>query len=81
MLFSSNDKKLTSPQINKYLHCILGKNISSNLLRYIFLTDKYGKVQEEIKQDASEMSHSLETQALFKKSLQKTQSKELVNCH
>ena len=65
LLFSSNMQKLTSPQITRMLNKIFGKNASVDLLRHIYLTDKYGKIQNEMITDAQEMSHSSNQQALY----------------
>ena len=39
-----------------------GKNISTTLLRKIYLSDKYADVKEEMKKDAEVMGHSVATQ-------------------
>lgn len=65
LLFSSNQQKLTSPQITRMLNKIFGKNASVDLMRHIYLTDKYGKVQAEMEQDSRDMSHSTNQQALY----------------
>jgi hypothetical protein len=65
LLFSSNKQKLTSPQITRMLNKLLGKNVSSSMLRHIFLTDKYGDIQNEMEIDAKEMAHSKNTQAEY----------------
>ena len=65
LLFSSNQKKLTSPQITKILNKLFGKNTSVDLLRHIYLTNKYGKLQDEMESDAEDMAHSLNQQALY----------------
>ena len=65
LLFSSNQQKLTSPQITRMLNKIFGKNTSTDLLRHIFLTEKYGKVQDEMEADSQAMSHSSAMQALY----------------
>ena len=65
LLFSSNQQKLTSPQITRMLNKIFGKNTSTDLLRHIFLTEKYGKLQEEMEEDSKAMSHSSAMQALY----------------
>jgi hypothetical protein len=41
MLYSTNDNKLSSPQINRILNEAFGKAISTNMLRHIYLTDRY----------------------------------------
>ena len=65
LLFSTNQQKLTSPQITRMLNKIFGKNTSVDLIRHIYLTEKYGKLQEEMEQDSKAMSHSLAMQALY----------------
>lgn len=39
-----------------------GKKVSTNIIRSSYLTHKYGKVNEEMKEDADRMMHSVETQ-------------------
>ena len=65
LLFSSNQQKLTSPQITRMLNKLFGKNTSVDLLRHIYLTNKYGKLQEEMVEDSKNMAHSLAQQALY----------------
>ena len=65
LLFSSNQQKLTSPQITRMLNKLFGKNTSVDLLRHIYLTNKYGKLQEEMEADSKDMAHSLNQQALY----------------
>ena len=65
LLFSSNQQKLTSPQITRMLNKLLGKNVSSSMLRHIYLTEKYGDIQNEMEIDAKEMSYSKSTQAEY----------------
>jgi len=48
--------------ITRILNNIFGKNIGSSMLRKIYDTSKYGKVLEEMKEDAKAMSHSIGTQ-------------------
>lgn len=45
--------------ITRVLNKVFGKNIGSSQLRHIYLSDKYGDLQEEQKKDAAAMSHSL----------------------
>lgn len=40
----------------------LGKNISTTLMRKIYLSDKYAHVKEEMAKDAHVMGHSVATQ-------------------
>jgi len=49
-----------STEITKILNKIFGKNISSSMLRNIFLTDKYGDVMEELKKDTKAMATSVD---------------------
>ena len=67
LLFSSNQEKFTSPQVTKAFNKLFGKRASTNMLRHSYLTDKYGKLQEEMAEDSVMMSHSPATQALYKK--------------
>ena len=65
LLFSSNQQKLTSPQVTRLLNKLFGKKTSTDLLRHIYLTNKYGKLQAEMLADSQDMSHSLAQQALY----------------
>jgi hypothetical protein len=65
LLFSSNQQKFTSPQVTKSFNRLFGKRASTNMLRHSYLTDKYGKLQEEMAKDSEMMSHSPSTQALY----------------
>ena len=40
----------------------MGKNISTTMLRKIYLSSKYANVKEEMKKDAKIMGHSVSTQ-------------------
>jgi hypothetical protein len=62
MLFSTNGQPLTSSQITRILNDIFNMNVSTSMLRHIFLSDKYANVEEQMKQDAIAMSHSSLTQ-------------------
>ena len=42
-----------------------GKNISTTLLRHIFLSEKYGDVLQEMKRDQVNLGHSAEQQAAY----------------
>jgi hypothetical protein len=65
LLFSSNQQKLTSPQITRMLNKLFGKNVSTDLLRHIYLTDKYGKIQDEMEQESRDMAHSTQMQQMY----------------
>jgi len=62
-LFSSNMNKLTSSQINKMLNNIFGKNISTDILRHIYISDCYKSIPalNDMLDKATEMGHSLNT--------------------
>lgn len=66
LFVTGTGKPLTKTDISKYLARIfkkhLGKNISSTLLRHIYLTEKYGSIKKEQEEDAYKMGHSVETQ-------------------
>ena len=64
MLYSSNKQKLSSPQISRILNNAFGgKNVSTNMLRHIYLTNVYKDVPALSKMDnlAVEMGHSIST--------------------
>lgn len=48
--------------ITRILNKTFGKKVSSSMLRSIYLTTKYGDVRQEMKDDATAMSHSVQTQ-------------------
>jgi len=45
--------------ITRILNKTFGKKVGSSMLRHIYLSSKYGKVLEEMKDDAGAMSHSV----------------------
>lgn len=47
--------------MTRILNRIFDKKIGSSMLRSIYLTDKYGGINEQREQDAKAMSHSVET--------------------
>lgn len=60
-------------QINSFtrlLNKIFKKNIGVSMLRHIYLTDKYGKDLDEMKEDADAMAHSLTLQKEYIKNNQ-----------
>ena len=65
MLFSSIGKGLNSSQITKILNKIFGLNVSTSMLRHIYLSDKYSQVEENMKKDAVLMGHSANTQSQY----------------
>lgn len=48
--------------ITRILNKIFGKSVGSSMLRHIFLSDKYGDLINEQKEDARAMGHSVEMQ-------------------
>ena len=61
MLYSTNKQKLSSPQISRILNNAFGgKNISTNMLRHIYLSNIYKDVPalSSIQTLATEMAHS-----------------------
>ena len=65
LLFSSVEKKLEPSQVTRMINNILGKPVSTDLLRHIYLTEKYGKVQSDMQNDSEAMGHSTAEQALY----------------
>ena len=63
MLYSTNGNRLTSQSINRILNKIFGKNISTDMLRHIYLSNAYKDVPALTKMEtlASQMGHSLDT--------------------
>ncbi|MBC7475802.1 MAG: hypothetical protein H7263_16080 [Candidatus Sericytochromatia bacterium] len=61
MLYSTNGNPLTSPQITRILNKVFGKNVSTSLLRHIYLTDVYKNMPALSKMEelAAQMSHSV----------------------
>jgi integrase len=56
-------KAYTSPNITKMLNKIFKSKVSVNMLRHIYLSDKYGQQKEDMKQDSIKMGHSQSMQA------------------
>jgi len=63
LLFSSNEKQLTSPQITRIFNKIFDKKISTDMLRHIYLGHYYEKMHpiKEMENVANEMGHSINT--------------------
>jgi len=53
LLFDSNGSKLTSVKLNQRLERIFGKKCSVNILRHVYLSDKFGDEIERSKQMAN----------------------------
>jgi hypothetical protein len=59
LLVNGKGNKITQSKISDMLNDIFGKRIGSSMLRHIYLTDKYGKVDlEELKETTQEMGNS-----------------------
>jgi len=54
-----NEDIKASQEITRILNKILGKNIGSSMLRNMYLTNKYGDMVEELKEDTKSMSTSV----------------------
>tara|TARA_R110000751_G_scaffold9655_1_gene35879 strand:+ start:572 stop:1495 length:924 start_codon:yes stop_codon:yes gene_type:complete len=52
----------TINDITRSLNNIFGKKISTNMLRNMYVSHKYGSIKEDMKEDAAAMSHSVNTQ-------------------
>jgi hypothetical protein len=61
MLYSTNGNKLSSPQISRILNKALGKNISTSLLRHVYLTNVYKDLPalNKMEELSREMGHSV----------------------
>jgi hypothetical protein len=71
MLFSSNLKPFSSPQVNIYNRNFWnGKNVSTNIYRHSFITEFYkGKTpsMEQISALSKAMSHSITRNMIYRK--------------
>lgn len=61
----SGERLKSDNSITRRLNKIFGKNISSSMLRHIYLSDKYKDVKEEMKADSQMMAHSMKTQESY----------------
>jgi ribosomal protein L18 len=63
MLYSTNGNKLSSPQVTRILNKVFDKNISTSMLRHIYLTNAYKDIPalSQMQNLATEMSHSVST--------------------
>lgn len=52
----------TSAQMTRLLNKALGKKVGASMIRHIYLSNKYGKVKEQMEHDAELMGHSVEQQ-------------------
>ena len=69
LLFSSNKRPLSSPQINRILNKVFNKKVSVDMLRHIYLTNHYKNIPalKDMENLATEMGHSLNQQMLYVK--------------
>lgn len=67
LVFSTNGNKLTSPQVTRMLNNIFKKQLSVDILRHIYITEKYGKIKNEMQTTAANMGHSINEQTLYVK--------------
>jgi len=63
MLYSTNGNKLTSPQVTRILNKVFDKNVSTSMLRHIYLTNEYKDIPalSKMQNIANEMGHSIST--------------------
>jgi hypothetical protein len=63
MLYSTNGNKLSSPQVTRILNKVFDKNVSSSMLRHIYLTNKYKDlpVLSKMQNVVTEMGYSIST--------------------
>ena len=63
MIYSTNGKQLSCPQITRILNKIFGKRISTSMLRHVYLTNIYKDVPKinQMQDLANEMGHSVST--------------------
>jgi integrase len=58
----NGDHLASDNSLTRRLNSIFDKNISSSMLRHIYLSDKYKDVKDEQKEDATKMAHSVSQQ-------------------
>ncbi len=56
----NNNIEINANQMTKILNKIFNKNISSRMLRNIYLSNKYSKVMKDLKNDTINMSTSVD---------------------
>jgi hypothetical protein len=63
MLYSTNGNELTSPEVTRILNKVFDKNVSTSMLRHIYLTNEYKDIPalSKMQNIASEMGHSIST--------------------
>lgn len=57
LLYPDDDTRTNSNRITKSLNSIFNKKIGASMLRHIYLTNKYGDIINEQKEDAEFMAH------------------------
>lgn len=70
LLFDFTGKKLSNVYITHYLNRVFSKNISVNMLRHIYISEKVlPNVPKlaDLEQEAHDMGHTINQQALYKK--------------
>jgi len=68
LLFDSKGDQLTNVKLNQRLNKIFGKEVSVNILRHMFLSDKYGDIIEtkrKLKQDFKDMGSSMNQEEVY----------------
>ena len=65
ILFKNDEKRTSSSIMTKTLNKIFGKKVGASMLRHIYLSAKYGKVEKEMDKDAEMMSHSKQEQSNY----------------
>ena len=63
LLFSSNNNPLSSPQINRILNKVFGGKVSTDILRHVFITNKYGHMPKilDMQNTATSLGNSIST--------------------
>jgi hypothetical protein len=72
LVHGSGDPLTAVNAITRVLNRIFGKKVGSSMLRHIYLTDKYGKINDEQKEDSHAMAHSLSEQRAYVKEIGNT---------
>jgi hypothetical protein len=67
LFFDYYSKPLTSSGLSKIFNSIFGKNISVNMLRHIYITEKSGPLMKELAETAKAMGHSAGQAELYVK--------------
>jgi len=70
LLLNSKKEPMTANGLTKYLQktfAVTGKNISSSMIRHIFISDKFPAQNKEKEEVAEKMAHSVNQQTLYSK--------------